>query len=273
MQNAKAFEQFLLVRKGLQVITAKGYVGSAIRFTRMVGMNPTHIAVEDFVYTLYTSEYSYSHKINTVLAIEKYMEFIGNPISLGRQKKPRPIIKDTLTESEVTKLIFSCKNIREKAVITLLAYSGIRNLELCNLRVKDFDPGRSTIHIIKGKGLKDGISSISAECTRILLEYLKAYPREASDFLFTTLRENNQYHTSDTRKLVHIVATRAKLNKRVYPHLLRHSLAANMLLRGANIISLQRQLRHSLVETTLHYLNSIVFGERNEYEKFAPSYI
>lgn len=272
MKNAQAFEQFLVLA-GLQPVTVLGYLGSVKRFVRVVGENPSEEDVNTFVYNLYTSTYSYSHKINTVLGIEKYMAFLGRPMRLGRQKKPKRIIKDTLTEAEITKLIFSCKNIREKAIVTLLAYSGIRNLELCNLRVKDFDPGRSTIHIIKGKGLKDGISSISAECTRILLEYLKAYPREASDFLFTTLRENNQYHTSDTRKLVHIVATRAKLNKRVYPHLLRHSLAANMLLRGANIISLQRQLRHSLVETTLHYLNSIVFGERNEYEKFAPSYI
>jgi integrase/recombinase XerD len=267
------FEQFLTVRKGLQAITVHGYVGSARRFTRALGDYPTHEAIEKYVYVLFTSQYSYSHKHNTVIAIEYYTEFIGNPIHLGRQKKPRPIIKDTLTESEVTKLIFNCKNSREKAIVSLLAYSGIRNLELCNLKVKDFDPGRNTITVWKGKGMKDGVSHISSECTRLLIEYLQDYPRERNDFLFTTLQKNHQYHTGDTRKLVHILAHRAHLSKRVYPHLLRHSLAANMLLRGSNIVTLQRQLRHSMLETTLHYVNSIVFGERNEYDKFVPSYI
>jgi len=75
------------------------------------------------------------------------------------------------------------------------------------------------------------------------------------------------------RKLIKVVAHRAKIAKRVYPHLLRHSLAVNLLIRGANIVLIQQQLRHSLLETTMHYINSIVFGFKNEYEKYVPSYI
>lgn len=275
MQNAQAFEQFLVLY-GLQAITVKGYIGSAKRFTRIVGENPSDEDVKKFVYNLYTSSYSYSHKINTVLAIEKYMAFLGRPVRLGRQKKPKRIIKDTLTEAEVTKLIFSCKNIREKAIITLLAYSGIRNQELCNLKVKDVDLGKNQLTINQGKGLKDGKCEISPECTKILLEYLTTFeycPRGPEEYLFTTLRENHQYHTGDLRKLVHVLARRAKIGRRVWPHLIRHSLASNLLLRGAHIILIQRQLRHTMLETTLHYVNSIVFGERNNYEKFCPSYL
>jgi integrase len=89
--------------------------------------------------------------MNTALAVEKYMEFIGNAIIFGRQKKPKPMIIDTLSEAEVTRLIFSTKNIREKAIVSLLAYSGIRNLELCNLKVRDFMYTQNAIRIIKGK--------------------------------------------------------------------------------------------------------------------------
>lgn len=77
----------------------------------------------------------------------------------------------------------------------------------------------------------------------------------------------------DIRKMVKVIAKRAKIEKRCYPHLFRHSLTANMLLRGADIISLKNQLRHSWLETTLHYANSIVFVKKNLYQKFAPSYI
>jgi site-specific recombinase XerD len=201
------------------------------------------------------------------------MEFIGRPMRFGRQKKPKPLIKDTLTEAEVTKLIFSCKSLKEKAAVALLAYSGIRNKELCCLRIRDFDPGRNTVRIIKGKGLKDGISSISAECTRILIDYMTQYKKaDPADFMFRTY-QGNQFTGSALRKLVHVVAHRAGIGKRVYPHLLRHSLSVNMLIRGAHVVLLQRQLRHTLLETTMHYINSIVFGERNDYDKFSPSYL
>jgi integrase/recombinase XerD len=79
--------------------------------------------------------------------------------------------------------------------------------------------------------------------------------------------------TSAIRKQLHVIAKRAGITKRVFPHKLRSSLAANLLLRGAHIMLIKDQLRHAHLETTLVYINSIVFGERNDYDKFVPSYV
>jgi integrase/recombinase XerD len=272
MKNAKSFEQFLII-KGLQPITVSGYVGAYKRFSQVVGDNPTKEEADKYIYTLYTSEYSYSHKINTALAVERYFEFMGSPVKFGRQRKPRPIIKNTLTEAEVAKMLFNCQNSREKALIALLAYSGIRNLELCKLKVKDLLLSQNAVRIICGKFLKDGLSEIAPECNEILQKYLSEYSRSSEDYLFATLRKGNRLSTGDVRKWVKVIAKRAKIEKRVYPHLLRHSMTANMILRGADIISLKNQLRHAWLETTLHYANSIVFVEKNRYQKFCPSYL
>ena len=271
MQYA-SFEQFLVVSRGLQEVTILGYVGAVRRMKKVLGENPTHEQLNQYIYNLYSSGYSYSHKTNTALGLERWSEFKNNPILFGRQKKPRQIVKDTLTEGEITKLIFNAHNLRDKAMITLLAYSGLRNKELCNVKVKDFDVGKNTVRIIKGKGLKDGLVSVSAECTRIILDYLKEYPRTQDDFLFHTY-QRRQMTMSAVRKQVHVIAKRAGITKRVYPHLLRHSLASNLLLRGANIMLIKSQLRHAHLETTLCYINSIIFGETNQYEKFCLSYI
>lgn len=271
MQYA-SFEQFLVVSRGLQEVTITGYQGSVKRMKKVLGENPTHSELNQYIFNLYSSNYSYAHKTNTALALERYSEYQGNPIVFGRQKKPRQIIKETLTEGEVTKLIFSAESLRDKAMITLLAYSGIRNKELCCLKVCDVDLGRNTIRVIKGKGIKDGVVNVSAECTRILLSYLQEHQKKQDDFLFKTY-QNNQMTMSAVRKQVHKIANKAGIAKRVYPHLLRHSLASNLLLRGANIMLIKNQLRHAHLETTLCYINSIIFGERNDYEKFAPSYI
>ena len=268
----KEFEVFLVARAGLMPVTVKGYLGSIKRTIKVIGENPDNYTLEKYVSDLYNSDYSYHHKTNTVLALEKYLEFIGKPTRFGRQRKPKTIIKNTLSEAEITKLIFSTSNSREKAIISLMAYSGIRNQEVCNLKVKDFLYTQNAIRIVQGKLSKDGISEVTPECSFSVIEYLKEFPREENSYLFTTLVRGNKMETGDIRKWVKVIAKRARLEKRVYPHLLRHSLVANMLMRGADIVSLQHQLRHSWLATTLEYANSIVMVDRNRYQSFAPSY-
>jgi integrase/recombinase XerD len=268
----KSFEQFLVL-KGLNPITVKGYIGCFKRMRKQIGENPSAEEVKQYVYILYTSKCSYSHKTNTALGLEKYMEFIGNPIFFGRQRKPKTIIKNTLTEAEVTRLLFSCKTIREKAMVAVLAYSGVRNAELCRLKVKDLLLSQNALRINQGKFAQDGLSEMPPECSEILTKYLIEHPREAEDFLFTTLVKKNQLATGDVRKWVKIIAKRALIEKRVYPHLLRHTLACQLVLRGADVVTIKKQLRHQWLESTLHYLNSIVFVEKNTYQKFCPSYL
>lgn len=272
--DIKPFEKWLCICKGLQPVTIHGYCGSIMRLRERIDTDrPQRKQMEAFVHELYNSSYSYSHKINTVLAIEKYMEFIGKPINFGRQKKPKRIIKDTLTEGEVTKLLFNCKNIRESAILSLLAYSGIRNKELCNLKVSDIDCGTNTIRIIQGKGLKDRVVYMGGRCSSLLIRYMNEYEKTGEDLLFRTIRFKNPYRSQDLRKLLFVVKNRAKITKRVYPHLLRHSLATNMLNRGANLLTVKDQLGHAWIDSTMIYINSIGYGTRSDYERFSPSYL
>ena len=108
------FKKFLFIKKGLQSITVSGYVDGVRRMEKKLGKEPSNSQMEEYIYKMYNSDYSYSHKTNTALAIERYSEFLNRPIKLGRQKKPRTIIKDTLTEAEVTRMIFCCKDLKEK---------------------------------------------------------------------------------------------------------------------------------------------------------------
>src|SRR5665648_146351 len=122
MQYA-SFEQFLTVSRGLQPVTILGYVGAVRRMKKVLGDEATHDELNQYICFLYASNCSYAHKTNTALGLERWTEYRGDPLKFGRQKKPRQIVKDTLTEAEVTRLIFSAGNIRDKAMIALLAYS------------------------------------------------------------------------------------------------------------------------------------------------------
>jgi len=268
------FEKFLLVMKGISDVTIKGYVGSIKPAFRRIGNSrPTHSEITDYIKWMYDQEYSYHYIVNTSLAIEWWTKFHNYPIKLGRPRKPRTIIKDVLSEAEITRMIAITKNIREKAIITLLAYSGIRNKELCNLRVCDINLGDNMVRVLSGKGSRDRLIHISGDCSRVLLEYLNQYQRTPEDYLFTTLAKNEKYSSWALRKLMKVLAKRADIRKRVYPHLLRHSLAVNLLRRGCNLVLIQRQLGHAYISSTEIYIASFPQRVQSQYHLFIPSYI
>jgi integrase/recombinase XerD len=272
--QVKKFEEYLIVDKGLGKVTVSGYCRTlSIALRRMRKFCPEYPHVKKFMLWMHQKDYSYSHIVNTSLAIEHYAKFKGQDIKIGRPRKPKRVIQDILSESEVSRLIQAARGIREKSIICLLAYSGIRNNELCNLRAKDVDLGANHITVLGGKNRKDRIVNISAECAKTLFEYLRTYRREHRDFLFTTITANSQLATCDVRKLLRGVARRAKIGRRVFPHLLRHSLATNLLNRGASLIMIQNQLGHAFIESTMIYVTSMPKRTRSEYDFFKPAYM
>jgi len=266
------FEKFLYIHKGLQPVTVNGHLKTIERITRNLGEIDKESA-DNFILSLYQSKYSWSYKVSQAKALEYWFEFNGESIRYARQRKPKPIIKTTLSEAEITRLLFCCKNIREKAIIAVLAYSGLRPKELSNLKYGDIDFGSNEIRVIQGKGCKDGVIYVSASCIRILLEYIQSFPKQPDDLMFKTFDGLRPFKTSCQNKLVSVLAKRAHINKRVYPYLLRHSLATSMFNRGADILTVKSQLRHAWLETTELYIHSLGYSPKNKYEQFVPSYI
>ncbi|OYZ24212.1 MAG: hypothetical protein B7Y39_01960 [Bdellovibrio sp. 28-41-41] len=273
-KQMKKFEGYLMVDRGLSKVTASGYCRTvSISLRRMKKFIPQYKNIKEYVGWMYDKKYSYSHVVNSSLGLEHYTRFKGQAIKLARPKKPRRLIKDVMTESEVSRLLLAAKNIRVKAMICLLAYSGVRNLELCNLKLEDVDLGANQVTVRDGKNRQDGVINISAECTRVLIDYLRFHPREKEHFLFTTLLKNNQLTTGDVRKTLRTTASRAQIGRRIFPHLLRHSLASNLLNRGASLMMIQQQLRHRFIESTMIYVVSRPIRNRSEYDFHKPAYM
>lgn len=273
-RQMKKFEGYLMVDRGLSKVTAGGYCRTvSISLRRMKKFVPQYVNIKEHIGWMYDKKYSYSHLVNTSLGLEHYTRYKGDAVKLARPKKPKRLIKDVLTESEVSRLLMASKNIRVKAMICLLAYSGVRNQELCNLKLEDVDLGGNQVTVRDGKNRQDGVINISAECTRTLIEYLRLHPREKENFLFTTLLRKNQLTTSDVRKTLKMTAARALIGRRIFPHLLRHSLATNLLNRGASLMMIQQQLRHRFIESTMIYVISRPIRNRSEYDFHKPAYM
>ncbi len=273
-KQVKKFEEHLIVDKGFGRTTTGGYCRAlSIALRRMVRLCPRYDDIKKLILWMHERNYSYSHIVNTSLAIEHFTAYKGNPVKLGRPKKPRKIIKDTMTESEISRIIAGTEDIRQKSIISLLAYSGIRNQELCNLKLEDVNLGANEIRVLGGKNTKDRIVNNSSECTNTLIEYLKQHMRSNGEFLFTTLKNREQLATGDVRKIVRRARERAGLEKRIFPHLFRHSLAVNLLKRGAGIILIKNQLGHAFIESTMIYVESTPMRAKSEYDFYKPAYM
>jgi integrase/recombinase XerD len=268
------FAQYCCARLGLGDTTIGNYLSTLRRLLPALGMRPSIDAVEKHIVSMRQTGKSQSHIVNTSIALERYCAFQKIPLRLGRPLKQVKLIRGTLSEAQITLLLASARSLRQRAVLSLLAYSGMRNGELCKLTIGDVDLTRQLVHIHGTKAGKDRYASISPACDAVLAKYLQERNATTADApLFLTARNRLPLETQDLRKMVRTCAARAKLGKRVYPHLLRHSLATNMLHRGANILAIKEQLGHAFIETTMIYLHASPERMQAEYRLFAPSYL
>lgn len=273
-RQMKRFEEYLMIDKGLSKVTATGYCRTtSIALRRMKKFVPQYKDIKQHIGWMMESEYSYSHLVNTSLALEHYAKSKNLDVKLARPRKPKRLVKDVLTESEVSRILAGARTVRTRAIICLLAYSGLRNTELCRLRLEDVDLGANQIMVRDGKNRTDGVVNISAACTKILIEYLKYFPREKESSLFTTLKVGSPLSGGDLRKIIRTASVRAKIGRRVHPHLFRHSLATNLLNRGGSLMMIQQQLRHRQIESTMIYVESRPQRNRSEYDFHQPAYL
>jgi integrase/recombinase XerD len=267
------FETYLLARRGLAQSTVVLLTGFIRRAIPEIGTNPTHDQVEIYIARKRRAGTSYANLVNAIKSLEYFMLFLGNPIRLGRPRKPEPIPPEPLSEAEVAILLSHARTLRQRCIIALLAYTGLRNRELRALRIRDIDIPNQLVHVENGKGSKSRIVCIAGAACKLLLAYMRERAGNPDDLLFLTVRRKTKLADQDLRKIVRETARDAGLGKRVWPHLMRHTLASNMLHRGANLLSIKEQLGHAYLATTMIYLHASKDRLSAEYRMFCPSYL
>lgn len=273
MKRLEDFCDYLLIKKGFEKITINNYRKTLNKFIRdLKTEQPSQEEAEKYIGQIIKNEYSYSHIINSSIAVERYMEFLGQPIKIARPRKPQTLVtKDVLTEGEIARMVAATINKREEAMLGVLIYGGLRNKEVCNLKVRDIDFENCLIKVIAGKFKKDRIIPITKECIKTIQNYLRDFPRN-NDYLFTTIVEDKKYNGWALRKRIKVISKRAKIKKRVYPHLLRHTLATHLLSKGMNIVAVQKVLGHERIETTMRYIHLSPQKIQSEYQYYIPNY-
>jgi site-specific recombinase XerD len=158
-------------------------------------------------------------------------------------------LPDILSPEEVMMLINACDNLKHKAIVMLLFSTGIRISELLDIKLCDID-SKEMVILIHGKGAKDRYVPLSENVLKMLrLYYQKEKPK---NYLFNG-QCADQYTASSVRQVLRQLADKVKLQKDVYPHLLRHSSFSEMLSMGNDLREIQVIAGHKSISTTTMY--------------------
>ncbi len=169
--------------------------------------------------------------------------------------------------------------VRNRAILWLLYDTGIRVSELCGLRLADFDRKHAVI-TVRGKGSKERRIALGNNCLRNLVYYLDRHrPGEeeleewgsaGEDHLF--LAETRTPLTKNGVEMLFLrLRNRAGItDKRISPHILRHTFAVRYLVLGNDPFSLQELLGHEDMTTVKNYMHMNDETIQSQKRKFSP---
>jgi integrase/recombinase XerD len=207
---------------------------------------------------------TYSALNHYVKALNRWHKFLGSGFEFDLYKTEKKPMK-VPTTAEINALLQCCSkknrfDRRNKLIILLLAKTGMRNKELCNLKLTDIDWQRHEITIQNSKHNKTRIIPIEHK-----LLYGTTYPSlknyidhwridSSKQYVFTT--EKGKMTPNYLRQLIKTIAKRSGMHW-LHPHSFRHYAATNILRAGINIRIVQEILGHSSIKTTGGYLHVI----------------
>jgi integrase/recombinase XerD len=183
-----------------------------------------------------------------------YRKTLGRPeeiawISFPRAKRRTPKV---LSGSEVQLLLASIENLTCRAVATVCYGAGLRVDEARRLEIRDVESKRGLLHVRFGKGGHQRYAMLSPRLLATLREYWRVM-RPKRPFLFPSSVGARPIHAQTVRNAIRAAARAAKIEKRVTPHVLRHSFATHLLEMGIEMRIIQQLLGHASIRTTAMY--------------------
>ena len=195
-------------------------------------------------------------------------------------KQPKSLPAKILKVNEIDKILLHTKfvgrkGIRDRAIIEVFYATGIRRIELSNLKIADIDTVANTIKINKGKGQKDRLIPIAPRAIKAVVQYIKEYrPQLVTAFSGETLFLNRVGKPMAPNKLTNLMSCyvrRSGVSEEGACHIFRHATATHMLDGGADIRHVQEQLGHASIASTQIYTHVSIKQLERVYHQTHPA--
>ena len=290
----KPFLDYLLLEKKYSFHTHKAYQANLLSFQNFLSeFQIEEFGIEKVTYNEIRSwivsliqEGNSARTVNRKLSVlRSYYKFLVrnqiikiSPLKEHKALKMASKVPLPFSELEVLNVLegdFYPDNylgVLQKTLISLFYFTGIRRIELIELKCSNVDIDKGTIKVI-GKRNKERLIPLLSQMRSQLLLLLKCQEEEqihrTADLFFVSpkgekLTEAFVYQT--VKKYFNKVTTKSKKS----PHVLRHSFASHLLDQGAGINSIKELMGHSSIAATQHYTHGSIATIKSIYKKTHP---
>ncbi|MGI6558065.1 MAG: tyrosine-type recombinase/integrase [Limnochordia bacterium] len=204
-------------------------------------------------------------KINSLAAYDRFLNEHGilqGPIIHPRRDRIRIAAGsqrevDTFTDDEVTRILFHVQQrtcpTRNRLVVELLLYTGVRVSELCNIQLTDMDLLTRTLKVT-GKGGTYREIPLRSEVVESIQHYMREERKESrfaeSPYLLVSERAP-RLHRDAVNNVLRKIGRALKIN--IYPHKFRHTFCTNLLRKGVPLTTVAKLAGHASIQTTSQF--------------------
>jgi len=293
MDHKESFLQFLKIEKRYSPHTVRSYLSDLDQFDNFLKLQNrsgrtddiTFHDVRSWIVSLIGDGYSPSSIHRKISSLRIFYRFLrkeglaaGDPLEkvvLPKTAKRLPVFVE---EKALDRLLDDCqfddgfKGLKDRAIIEMLYFTGMRRAELTGLRISDVDLTSASVRVT-GKRNKQRIIPLVGHFALKLADYSRARDAEFPDlnpeWFFIDDRGNklyDKYVYNTVRKYLAIVTTIEKKS----PHVLRHTFATHMLNHGADLNSIKEFLGHANLSATQIYTHNSFEKLRRIYKQAHP---
>lgn len=190
-----------------------------------------------------------------------------NPMATVDPIKYVAEVREALTSREVEKLRIACgTDTRDNAVLELFLATGCRVSEVVGMRVEDINLQVGCVKVL-GKGQKERIVFFGDRALEYLEQYLVG--RKTGAVILSSRAPHQGLRKNALENIIRRITIKAGLDRRVFPHLLRHTFATRALNKGMPLPTLCDLMGHASVETTRIYAKNGIGKIKYEYDMYA----
>jgi site-specific recombinase XerD len=274
------FLQFCAVERRLAPLTCAAYdrdVSACLGYlqgqgvTDLAQVKPTHLRA--FLAEESKRRPAPSSQARATAALKSFFRFLvedeqleRDPARPLRTPKKREALPDVLTMAELERLLaaparddvwersFAGKVERDRLLLALFAYGGLRRSELLGVDWDDVDLSRRLLRVRHAKGGRARVVPIHPALVPLFVEYYATRVPLGEQAVFVGVQGGRLNYTQLGQSFRRYVeASGVGERKRVTPHTLRHVFASELLRAGANLRQVQELLGHKHLDSTQRY--------------------
>lgn len=253
--------------------TAKTYGNNACLFMEYYKdkyaspLHATLVDMENYIIHLREKKYSPAYINSFIASIKRFYIINGQPAKCDKLVYHNNPLKtpNILTYQECMDMCNSKVYLKHRVIINLLYFGALRRSELLNIKIEHISKDRK-ITIVNSKYGKSRVICIPQHVLDLMREYYKEFKPKI--YLLNSDKGFGQYSEKSVENVVKNVAKICKIEKRVYPHIMRSSRATHLLDNSASDMYVSELLGHEKIQTTKdYYCKLTIKGMQNNFDR------